>query len=104
MSLAQDSQSIYDESCTVYAMTLLMHLLYFTIGENVDFDSTTQIITIPALSNSSEIFIALMTDNVIEGDEIFTMKLDVPDAFDSGAFTVANGIIVDTSSESSYIA
>ena len=55
-----------------------------------------QIVTIPAGSNSSTVNITVMDDDLIEGDEMFIMKMHAPASLATGAITEATGIIIDT--------
>ena len=77
-----------------------MHLV-LTIGNKVDFNSTTQNVIITAGTNSSTVNIAVINDNIVEGDETFTMNLNVPASpgILAGAVTVATAMIIDTSSK-----
>ena len=79
---------------------IIMHLV-LTIGNNVDFNSTTQNVIITAGTNSSTVNIAIINDDIVEGDENFTMSLNVPvsPGILAGSITMTTGIIFDTSSE-----
>ena len=79
--------------------------LYTTIlivGNNVDFNSAMQTVTITSGSNSSTINIAVINDDIVEEDETFTMKLNVPASLGPGivpgVITMATANIIDTSS------
>ena len=59
-----------------------------------------QTTVITAGTNSSTVNIAVIDDNIVEGDEIFTINLNVPisPGIVAGAITVATATINDTSS------
>ena len=73
------------------------------IGNNIDFDSAPQNITITAGTNSSTIQITVINDNIVEGNETFIMSLTVPTSLGpgitTGAITSATATIIDTSSK-----
>ena len=73
----------------------------FTTGSNVDFNSATQTATIAAGTSNSTINIRVIDDDIVEGDEMFTMTLNVPTSpgITAGDITMATGIIIDTTSE-----
>ena len=73
----------------------------FTTGGNVDFNSATQTATIAAGTSNSTISIRVINDDIVEGDEMFTMTLNVPTSpgITAGDITMATGIIIDTTSE-----
>ena len=50
---------------------------------------------------SSSVNISVTNDNIVEGDEMFTMNLNVPvsPGIVAGAITMATATIIDTSSE-----
>ena len=71
------------------------------IGNSVDFNSATQTVTITAGTNSSTVNITVINDNIVEGDEMFTMTLDVPATSHgviAGAITMATATIIDSTS------
>ena len=76
-----------------------MHLVF--LGNKVDFNSTTQNVMITAGTNSSTVNIAVIDDNIVEGNETFTMSLNVPvsPGILAGAITMATAVIIDTSSK-----
>ena len=80
----------------------MFYATILTAGGNVDFNSTMQTVTITSGSNSSTINIAVMNDNIVEGDETFTMKLNVSASLGPvivpGTITMATANIIDTSS------
>ena len=77
-----------------------MHLV-LTTGNKVDFNSTTQNVIIAAGTNSSTVNITVIDDDIVEGDETFTMNLNVPvsPGILAGATTMATAMIIDTSSK-----
>ena len=78
-----------------------MHLL----GGGVDFNSATQTATITAGASSSTINITVINDNIVEGDEMFTMTLNVPTspAITIGNITMATVTIIDSTSRLHHI-
>ena len=56
---------------------------------------------ITAGTSSSTVNIAVTTDNIVEGNELFTMNLIVPlfPGIVAGVITMANATIIDTSSK-----
>ena len=73
-----------------------------TAGGNVDFNSAMQTVTITSGRNSSTVNIAVLNDNIVEGEETFTMELNVPISLSpgitSGAISMATAYIIDASS------
>lgn len=71
-----------------------------TVVLGSDFDSSTQTAVIIAGANSSTVNIAVVDDDIVEGDETFTMNLNVPvsPGIVAGDVTMATGTIIDTSS------
>ena len=65
-----------------------------------------QVATITAGSNSGTADIPVTDDNIVEGDETFSMSLTVPSSLGpriiTGAITSATVTIIDTTSELSY--
>ena len=65
-----------------------------------DFNSTTQAVTITAGTNSSMVNIPVTDDNIVEGDETFSMSLTVPSllgpGITTGTITSATVTIIDT--------
>ena len=59
-----------------------------------------QTAVITAGTNSSTVNIAVVNDDIVEGDETFTMNLNVPfsPGIVAGAITMATVTIIDTSS------
>ena len=82
-------------------------LIHTYIGDNIDFRSRRRTVKIKGGSNSSTISIPITNDDIVEGDEMFTMNLDVPDSLDpgiiAGAITMANATIIDTDSRLHHI-
>ena len=78
-----------------------MHLL----GGGVDFNSTTQTATVTAGASSSTINITVINDNIVEGDEMFTMTLNVPTSpgITTGNITIATATITDSTSRLHHI-
>ena len=76
-----------------------MHLVF--LGNKIDFNSTTQNIIITAGTNSSTVNITVIDDDIVEGDETFTINLNVPvsPGILAGAITMATAVIIDTSSK-----
>ena len=72
-----------------------------TIGDNVDFDSTTQTVIIIAGTNNATVNITLKDDDIPEMNEMFNITLAVPPS--SGSIIVASNsesaiaVITDTS-------
>ena len=75
-------------------------------GNHVDFISATQTAVIAAGTKSSTVNIRVTNDNIVEGDEMFTMKLSVPASLApgiiTGAITMATATIIDSSSKHTY--
>ena len=73
------------------------------LGDNIDFDSTTQTVTIVHGTNSSTVNITVTYDDEPEGDEMFNISLVVPSSVDSrivtGNRTSALAVITDASSK-----
>ena len=71
-----------------------------TIGDNIDFDSTTQTVTIIAGTNSTTVNITLKDDDIPEVNEIFNITLAVLPS--SGSIIIASNsesaiaVITDT--------
>ena len=72
------------------------------LGDNIDFNSTTQTVTIVHGTNSSTVNITVTDDDELEGDEMFNISLVVPSSVDSrivtGNRTSATAVITDASS------
>ena len=82
-------------------MYVYVKVIFLASGKNADFISTTQTAVITAGTNSSTVNIAVTDDNIVEGDETFTMNLNVPvsPGIVAGDITMATGTIIDTTSE-----
>ena len=87
----------------IFNMQLLLCLLFSHVGNDIDFYSAPQTITITAGTNSSTINITVIKDNIVEGNEAFNMSLTVPSSLGpgitTGNITSATATIIDTSSE-----
>ena len=68
-----------------------------------DFNSATQTVIINAGTNSIMVNIPVTDNNIVEGDETFSMSLTVPSSLGpgiaTGTITNATVTIIDTSSE-----
>ena len=76
----------------------------FLLGGGVDFNSATQTTTITAGASSSTINITVINDNIVEGDEMFTVTLNVPTSpgVTAGSITMATATITDSTSKLHY--
>ena len=58
---------------------------------------------IPVGATNTTVRVPVMSDNIVEGDEVFSMSLNVPSSLGpgivAGAINRTTGIIVDTSSK-----
>lgn len=70
------------------------------LGGGVDFNSATQTVTITAGTSNSTVDITVINDDIVEGNEMFTMTLNVPTSpgITAGDITMASATIIDTSS------
>ena len=70
-----------------------------------DFNTTPLIATIPAEATNTTVRVAVTNDDIVEGDEMFSMSLNVPSSLGpgvvAGSVTSATGIIIDSSSMTS---
>ena len=64
--------------------------MLFTIGDNIDFNSTTQTVTIIAGTSSTTVNITLQDDNIPELDKVFNITLAVPPS--SGSIILASNL------------
>ena len=68
-----------------------------------DFTSTSLTATIPAGATTTTVRVPVMSDYIVEGNETFSMSLNVPSSLDpgivAGSVTSATGIIVDSTSK-----
>ena len=75
-----------------------------TITEGKDFNSTSLTATIPAGATATTVRVPVMSDDIVERDEMFSMSLNVPSSLGpgivAGSVTSATGIIVDSTSKS----
>ena len=73
--------------------------LYALKGD--DFSTTPLIATIPAGATNTTVRVAVTNDNIVEGDEMFSVSLNVPSSLGpgvvAGPITNATGIIIDSS-------
>ena len=80
------------------------NVTYLAVGGDVDFRSTTQYAKIVSGNSRSTVNIAVTNDAIVEGDETFTLQLNVPSSYSpsirAGTLTSATATIVDTSSKS----
>ena len=83
-------------------MLLFQHIT--TLGNDVDFNSTMQTVTIINGTNSITVNIPVIDDDIVEGDEIFNITLSLPSSLNGAGVVLANdndivsatGIIIDT--------
>ena len=65
-----------------------------------DFTSNPLTATLPAGATTTTVRVPVMSDNIVEGDEMFSMNLTVPSSLGpgivAGSVTSATGIIVDS--------
>ena len=68
-----------------------------------DFNSTPLNATIPAGATTTTVRVPVMSDNIVEGDEMFSMSLNIPSSLSpgivAGSVTSAAGIILDSTSK-----
>ena len=68
--------------------------------EGIDFNSTPLTATIPAEATTTTVRVPVRSDNIVEGDEMFSMSLNVPSSLGpgivAGFVASATGIIVDS--------
>ena len=66
-----------------------------------DFNTTSFIATIPAGATNTTVRVAVTNDNIVEGDEMFSMSLNVPSSLGPGVIVgsvnSATGVIIDSS-------
>ena len=66
-----------------------------------DFNTTPLIATFPAGVTNTTVRVAVTNDNIVEGDEMFSMSLNVPSslspAISAGSVSSAIGTIIDSS-------
>ena len=87
----------------LYVIVILSYFWFHWIGGNADFNSAPQTATITAGTNRSTINIRVTNDNIVEGNEVFTMNFNVPPSLGpgviNGGITMATGVIIDTTSK-----
>ena len=66
-----------------------------------DFSTSPLTATIPAGATNTTVRVAVTNDDIVEGDEMFSMSLNVPSSLGpgvvAGSVTSATGIIIDSS-------
>ena len=78
-----------------------MHYCKFT--ELVDFNSTPITVTIPARATITTVRVPVMSDDIVEGDEMFSVELSpLGPGIVAGSITIAIGIIVDSTSKNNF--
>ena len=81
-----------------YIIHVSHYVLQFT--EGTDFISAPLDATIPAGATTTTVRVPVMSDDIVEGDEMFSMNLNVPSSLGpgivAGSVTSATGIIVDS--------
>ena len=83
-------------------MLLFQHIT--TLGNDVDFNSTMQTVTIINGTNSTTVNIPVIDDDIVEGNEMFNITLSLPSSLNGAGVVLANdsdivsatGIIIDT--------
>ena len=79
-------------------------MLYHYLIKGDDFNTTSLIATIPAGATNTTVRVAVTNDNIVEGDEMFSMSLNVPSSLGpgvvAGSVRNATGIIIDTTGKS----
>ena len=77
------------------------------LTEGSDFNTTPLNVTIPAEATNTTVRVAVTNDDIVEGDEMFSMSLNVPSSLGpgvvAGLITNATGIIIDSSCKYKYI-
>ena len=72
-----------------------------------DFNSTPLNATIPAGATNTTVRVPVMNDNIVEGDEMFSMSLNVPSSLSPGivadSISSAIGIIRDSTSKLKHL-
>ena len=75
----------------------------FVYYVGTDFNSTMQTVKLSAGSNISSMNISVKDDNIVEGNETFSIRLAIPSSLGpgiiTGTITSATATIIDTSSE-----
>ena len=77
--------------------------MWINFIEGSDFNSNPLTATIPAGATTITMKVPVMSDKIVEGDEMFSMSLNVPSSLGpgivAGSVTNATGIIVDSTSK-----
>ena len=83
-----------------------MYVVYTVVlkhFEGDDFNTTPLIAMIPAGATDTTVRVAVTNDNIVEGDEMFSISLNVPSSLGpgvvAGSITNATGSIIDTTSK-----
>jgi len=75
-------------------------ILSYNFTKGTDFTSSRLTATILAGATITTVRVPVMSDNIVEGDEMFSMRLTVPSSLSpgivAGSVTSATGIIVDS--------
>ena len=75
-------------------------ILSYNFTKGTDFTSSRLTATILAGATITTVRVPVMSDNIVEGDEMFSMRLNVPSSLSpgivAGSVTSATGIIVDS--------
>ena len=78
---------------------IIVRINQFIAG--TDFNTTSQIAIIPAGTTNTTVRVAVTNDNIVEGDEMFSMSLNIPSSLGpgvvAGSITSSTGIIIDSS-------
>ena len=86
-------------------MLLFQHII--TLGNDVDFNSTMQTVTIFNGTFSTTVNIPVIDDDIVEGDEMFNITLSLPSSLNGAGVVLASdnaiasttGVIIDTNSK-----
>ena len=80
-----------------------MYMLQYLTVEGDDFNVTPLTATFPARATNTTVRVAVANDNIVEGDEMFIMSLNVPSSLApgiiAGSVTKATVTIIDTTSK-----
>jgi len=81
-----------------------LHISKYNCVGTSDFTSTTLTAIISAGATTTTVRVPVMSDDIVEGDEMFSMSLNVPSSLAPGIVadnvTNATGIIVDSTTGS----
>ena len=87
----------------VTTYSLAGNIAHYCLTERDDFISTRLTATFPAYAAITTVRVPVMSDNIVEGDEMFSMSLNVPSLLGpdikAGSVTSATGIILDSTSK-----